>query len=318
MRQNPNNSYGSSNKKDGKKTSLVLLRLQRELQDLNTLAPCIHVELTNNEFYWKVKFYAAVPSAPSVQQEIPNRVMLALDIHFGVEYPFSKPRVLLKSVTDDREGEPPVQLPGVLHILEALNWQPDLSMSDYLKELYTLISYPITIRSQVSACLARHQIPVELRAIIETYCRGPTKQFSKSNIAYAEWLWEEHEDLAMLRYGVISLWDTSLVTVPKPNNHYPSDDPMTIFIKSLTGRKFTISAKPSETIHMIKEKITEIVGLFPSCYILLYEGKGLYEKKTLSFHNIQQNNILHMVTGNVTEVEREPGISQILSYQYVV
>jgi hypothetical protein len=92
---------------------------------------------------------------------------------------------------------------------------------------------------------------------------------------------------------------------------------MTIFIRTLTGKTIAIdNIKPSNSIYQVKEKIQEKEGVPPDFCRLVFAGKGLRNEASLSFYNIQRDNTLHMIMGQLSEIDRDPSLRQLFSYQY--
>ena len=60
-----------------------------------------------------------------------------------------------------------------------------------------------------------------------------------------------------------------------------------IFIKTLTGSTFTLDVEPSDSILMVKRKITEKEGIPPQAQRLT-DGRNSINDKTLSDYNIQK------------------------------
>ncbi|KAJ5079290.1 a-macroglobulin complement [Anaeramoeba ignava] len=68
-----------------------------------------------------------------------------------------------------------------------------------------------------------------------------------------------------------------------------------IFIKTLTGKVFTIEVNPDDTITKVKEKIQDQEGILANQQRLIFSGKPLNDDKTLSDYQIKKGSSLHLV-----------------------
>ena len=68
-----------------------------------------------------------------------------------------------------------------------------------------------------------------------------------------------------------------------------------IFIETLTGKKFSLDVKPSETIKNIKAKIQDREGIPAEKQKLVFAGRILEDNTTLADYNIEMESIVYLI-----------------------
>lgn len=70
---------------------------------------------------------------------------------------------------------------------------------------------------------------------------------------------------------------------------------MQIFVMMLNGCKITLDVEPSDTITSVKAKIQEKKQIPPKEQRLMFAGKPLEDRRTLSDYKIQNDDTLYLI-----------------------
>ena len=71
-------------------------------------------------------------------------------------------------------------------------------------------------------------------------------------------------------------------------------DSMQIFVKTIRGKTITLDVKPSDSIEKVKTRIQGKKGIPPDVQHLIFAGKQLENRHTLSEYNVQEGSTLHL------------------------
>ena len=221
-------------------------RLDEELQELLHDCPCLQlldIERCSEERL--VRWHLKIPLTPHDDEDIKADIVLSdnvgrthntsvtaihIDVQFPHIYPLNEPKVCLmqrctkcsmatatcgrcRTISDYRKVllHPLPLHPKQLLLRQPIEWNRDMRVSHTLIELTNVILYPL-FHTVTHCVLLHHHVPVELRALTLSYLTPNPSHMTDDTIRGALWMWTHKRDVANLRYGHISKWDTSHVT----------------------------------------------------------------------------------------------------------
>ncbi len=185
-----------------------LRRIQRELNELKSLSSPFQLisEIVEDDrlvFSLNTNKYSAESRSIFVHIQYPS------------DYPFSPPKSMLVSdtLTPSKQQQHPISVMSVLD-MDKDEWSPVYTLSTIFTKLFNMLGdhEQSTELQTFDLHLFRTQIPIELRSLAIQYLGRTRADIDDTNIHYAVRLWVEQPNLALLRYGHISTWDTSHVT----------------------------------------------------------------------------------------------------------
>ena len=70
---------------------------------------------------------------------------------------------------------------------------------------------------------------------------------------------------------------------------------MQVFVKTFAGKTLTVEVEPDESIESLKNKLQSKEGIPPNQQRILFGGKQLDSKKSISDYKIENESTMHMV-----------------------
>lgn len=70
---------------------------------------------------------------------------------------------------------------------------------------------------------------------------------------------------------------------------------MQVFVKTFSGKTLTMEVEPDESIESVKNKLQDKEGIPPNQQRILFGGKQLDARKTISDYDIENESTMHLV-----------------------